>query len=39
MEAHYRELFEKQIADAMTEFLLFVTASITTKLLSEPRDG
>jgi hypothetical protein len=30
MEAHYRELFKKQIADARTEFLLFVMASITT---------
>jgi hypothetical protein len=30
MEAHYRELFRQQIADARTEFLLFVMASITT---------
>ena len=37
MEAHYYALFMKQIADARTEFLLFVMASITTRPLS--RDG
>ena len=38
MEAHYRELFREQIADAKTEFLLLVTASITTKPLPGRRD-
>jgi hypothetical protein len=37
MEARYRELFEKQIVDARTDFLLIVMASITTKPL--PREG
>ena len=30
MEAHYRELFEKRIADARTEFLLIVASALPT---------